>query len=85
MLLDNSVEYFIIKKCSEKALIETADSPVSLHFSPQRARSTRRKIKNLCELSDEKNTSRRGVMKEGVGDIYQKETKYHRGQLPPGG
>ena len=24
-------------------------------------------------------------MKEGVGDIYQKETKYHRGQLPPGG
>jgi len=24
-------------------------------------------------------------MKEGVGDIFQKETKYHRGQLPPGG
>lgn len=25
------------------------------------------------------------IMKEGVGDIFQKETKYHRGKLPLGG
>jgi hypothetical protein len=36
-------------------------------------------------LSETLFKGRRLVMKEGVGDIFQRETKYHRGKLPLGG